>query len=64
MIRIRTYKDMVEAVTPDNIDNFLKDFEIALKVSMQFKHNPKIYQDGFYWSDDKKPEICIEINAD
>lgn len=73
---IRTLQDIANAVTPENIDNFIKDFEGVLKTylimvtfmkaRMDFepdglKNTDLVEFHGLYWTDDGKHDITCKI---
>ena len=61
---IRTYNDIIQAVNSDNIDQFLKDFEVLLRSAIEFKEclvSNNIEAEGYEWTPDDKPIIHIEV---
>jgi galactitol-specific phosphotransferase system IIB component len=53
--QISTIQDMINAVTSENIDSFLKDFENVLRVGIIFKENSptnSLAFPSFEWIDD------------
>jgi hypothetical protein len=56
--RINTTKDILEAVTTENIDGFLKDFELWLRMTVELKKQSEgiafvdLVNSLFVWNDD------------
>ena len=73
---INSLQDIANEVTPENIDNFLKDFEGVLKsylmmvefaktpitdIPKDIKNTDLVEFHGLYWTDDGKHGITCEI---
>lgn len=73
---INSLQDIANAVTPENVDNFLKDFEGVLKTYLlmvtfakakireglgDVKNTDLVEFHGLYWTDDGKHDITCEI---
>ena len=61
---IRTYNDIIQVVNSDNIDQFLKDFEVLLRSAIEFKEcltTNHLEAEGFEWIPDEKPIVYIEV---
>jgi len=65
----KTIKDITEAITKDNIDNFLVDFKEWLSVAIEFnkikefKGLVKLDTSQFKWTDDNKHDKVIHIHT-
>ena len=65
----KTIKDITEAITKDNIDNFLVDFKEWLSVAIEFneikefKGLVKLDISQFKWTDDNKHDKVIHIHT-
>ena len=59
--KINTMQDVLDVITADNIDAFLKDFEAVTRAALLIKQlsttTPET--DGFIWIDDGKHNINI-----
>ena len=63
-MRIKTINDILHAVNSENIDEFLRDFDISLRAAIEKKEaliNEKLEWHEMEWEPDGKPEIHIEI---
>ena len=64
-MKIQTFTDILIHVNSDNVDQFLKDFEISLRTAINMKEclykNESLKWDGFEWGIDGKPEVKFEI---
>jgi phosphopantetheine adenylyltransferase len=65
----KTIKDITEAITKDNIDNFLVDFKEWLSVAIEFnkikefKGLVKLDISQLKWTDDNKHDKVIHIHT-
>jgi hypothetical protein len=59
--KINTMQDMLNVITAENIDAFLKDFEGVIRSGLLIKELAKATPktDGFIWVDDGKHNINI-----
>lgn len=74
---INSLQDIANAITPENVDNFLKDFEGVLKSYLlmvvfakaqiregldDVKNTDLVEFHGLYWTDDGKHDITCKIS--
>lgn len=65
--KIRTTDDIVKAVNANNIDGFLEDFELWLRMSIEIKKISvpgfDVQNKGFTWNDDNENGVSkgVEI---
>jgi hypothetical protein len=67
--KIRTTNDIYNAVTIDNVDDFLKDFEAWLRSVVSVKeaipaYGMKMADVGFTWNDDKEAGVIKGVNIE
>lgn len=73
---INSLQDIANAVTPENVDNFIKDFEGVLKTYLimvtfakakmesepdGMKNTDIVEFHGMYWTDDGKHDITCKV---
>jgi hypothetical protein len=61
---IKTFDDMINAVTEENIDRFLADLKNILLHAKIFKevYADELVSDSFIWNDDGKNKIDVIID--
>ena len=74
---INSLQDIANAVTPENVDNFIKDFEGVLKTYLimvtfakakiregidDAKNTDLVEFHGLYWTDDGKHDITCKVS--
>lgn len=64
--KINTTNDILNAVNEKNIDGFLKDFEVWLRMTVEAKkiNNSfiKLVGSSFTWNDDNESGVCKSVN--
>ena len=69
---LKTLSEILEVVTPKNLENFIKDFTSFLRVNLALKEIPdiailKISNEEhkiFRWIDDGKNDVIIKIKKE
>ncbi len=66
--KIKTLQDIVKAVDANNIDGFLKDFELWLKMTVEAKKmnipGVELANSTFTWNDDNENGVLKGIDID
>ena len=63
--KIQSIEDIISAVNLDNIDGFLKDFELILRQFLLIKTlDNNIKFDGFDWCDDGKNKAEVSLSTE
>ena len=66
---IKTISDITEVLTPENIENFKKDFSSFLDITLSVKLVAQCFKDSvgieklntFYWVDDGKNNATVNV---